>query len=61
MLIGYYVFMSFALQFTEDCFVRTRAVVALGVLGHSDGELLGLIMDMLDDGFVPVRKRARGL
>merc|ERR1711920_421782 len=43
----------------EDCFVRTRAVVALGRLGQpGDQDTLGLLDEMFDDGFVPVRKKA---
>jgi len=43
----------------EDCFVRTRAVVALGDLGQrGDVETLGLLDEMFDDGFVPLRKKA---
>jgi len=42
----------------EDCFVRTRAVVALGRLGEpGDVETMGLLDEMFDAGFVPVRKR----
>eukprot|EP00434_Breviolum_minutum_P012424 symbB.v1.2.010944.t1/scaffold724.1/size168915/2 len=42
----------------EDCFVRCRAVVALGRLSGPDAQLLTLLLEMLQDGFVPVRKRA---
>eukprot|EP00811_Abedinium_folium_P000068 NODE_10061_length_1379_cov_6.650958.p1 GENE.NODE_10061_length_1379_cov_6.650958~~NODE_10061_length_1379_cov_6.650958.p1 ORF type:complete len:307 (-),score=84.25 NODE_10061_length_1379_cov_6.650958:383-1303(-) len=43
----------------EDCFVRARAVFALGQLGRpGDPDMLGLLEEMFDDGFVPVRKRA---
>merc|ERR1711879_1066697 len=43
----------------EDCFVRTRAVVALGRLGEpGDPDTLSLLDEMFDDGFVPVRKKA---
>merc|ERR1712048_103307 len=43
----------------EDCFVRTRAVVALGRVGQrGDVETLGLLDEMFDDGFIPVRKKA---
>lgn len=43
----------------EDCFVRARAVVAIGILGRpGDAETLGLLDEMFEDGFVPVRKKA---
>mmetsp|Transcript_13753 Transcript_13753/g.29992 ORF Transcript_13753/g.29992 Transcript_13753/m.29992 type:complete len:248 (-) Transcript_13753:99-842(-) len=42
----------------EDCFVRARAVAALSVLGTAgDRDTVNLLLDeMLEDGFVPVRK-----